>query len=229
MMLILLLVFWLYYPLHAQFLGMNFQDDKMAHMYFSAWLTNQCEKYGLNWWQSGLVVLSVGIAKEISDIKYTGFDTNDIAWNMIGWGFNYTVELAPKSLEKDGVVTNVVAGLSRMELNLNKPDQYKFNSFKEWDLSKPIYRKKSSIFNIKNNVSQKLLTSESVGFFEIEKTTLRDISNQSGLISKLNYENNVLFNLTLLQSPSETEPVEAPDIEFSFFTETTDLICANKL
>jgi hypothetical protein len=78
----------------AQILGNNVADDKVAHMFLAAWVTKLCGDMNLDWWQSGLIILGLSLAKESMDKKYTGSDMGDVAFSMAGWAISFPVDAA---------------------------------------------------------------------------------------------------------------------------------------
>ena len=71
--------------------GIGLKDDQYAHIFFSAWATDVCRANKLEWWQTGLVILGLGVAKEMYDSRTTGFDVRDIQYNFIGYAISYAV------------------------------------------------------------------------------------------------------------------------------------------
>ena len=84
--------------LNAQFLGAKINDDAVSHFFVGAWLTEICNQKKLELWQSGLIILVVGLLKEYLDIPYSGFSTADLSWTMAGWvldaPLHFSVEIA---------------------------------------------------------------------------------------------------------------------------------------
>ena len=76
----------------ASILGMSVQDDKLVHLTTAGWITAVCNKYEMEWWQSGLVVLSMSMLKEMTDAQHTGMDSEDVNWAMAGWALAFPVE-----------------------------------------------------------------------------------------------------------------------------------------
>lgn len=72
--------------------GIPLKDDQYAHIFGSAYITEVCKSADLEWWQTGLILLGAGVAKEIYDMKSTGFNWGDIGLNFAGLGLSYSVD-----------------------------------------------------------------------------------------------------------------------------------------
>jgi hypothetical protein len=91
-LLIFIFIFIFSNSINSQILGNKVPDDKLAHFFLSGWITNICNEHNMEWWQTGLTVLSLSLIKESLDIKYTGADMSDVGWSMAGWAFSYPIE-----------------------------------------------------------------------------------------------------------------------------------------
>ena len=72
--------------------GLPFTDDQIAHVAGSAYIAKLCNSWGLDFWQTLGVNLALGTAKELYDMKSTGFSVQDIGFNVSGVFLSYSVD-----------------------------------------------------------------------------------------------------------------------------------------
>ena len=79
--------------LNAEIRGINIRDDEYAHFFQGAWMAEVAKSNNLEWWQSGLIVLGISVAKEVYDMQSTGFSYRDIAFDLGGVLVSYSLPL----------------------------------------------------------------------------------------------------------------------------------------
>lgn len=70
-------------------------DDKWAHMFMGAYIAEQGKDMKLDLLQNVLLVVCIGIIKENYDRHSTGYHNDDIAMNVVGVLFSYSIDLLP--------------------------------------------------------------------------------------------------------------------------------------
>lgn len=72
--------------------GLPFTDDQYAHAFGSAYLTKVCKDIDLDFFQTTLVIVGLGVAKELYDMNSTGFNSGDILTNCSGLVLAYSFD-----------------------------------------------------------------------------------------------------------------------------------------
>jgi len=67
--------------------GSGLTDNQAAHLCAGAYIDEALTSRGWEWWQTGLSVIGLSLAKE--SIDGSGFNNEDVIFSLSGWGLNY--------------------------------------------------------------------------------------------------------------------------------------------
>lgn len=70
-------------------------DDKWAHLFMGAYIAEQGKDLHFGFVENVLLVVCIGIVKEHYDKDKTGYNNDDIAMNVVGVLFSYSMDLLP--------------------------------------------------------------------------------------------------------------------------------------
>lgn len=115
--------------LNAVIQGVPLKDDEYAHIFTSAWVAQVCRENNFDFWQSSALMFGAGVAKELYDMRSTGFNTADIGLNMVGVILSYSVsdlienltgKTAQKKLSEPGpylIISDTLISTANITLN----------------------------------------------------------------------------------------------------------------
>lgn len=94
LILAVLVVLFMFCAAYADVGGIPLRDDQYAHIGIGAYLTKLCKSYGMNEFESAVVVFGLSYLKETYDSNRTGFSWEDIGYSMGGCCLSYSVDFA---------------------------------------------------------------------------------------------------------------------------------------
>ena len=83
---VIVIVAFLIIPANAR-TGSGLTDNQAAHLCAGAYIDEALTSRGWEWWQTGLTVIGLSLAKE--SIDGSGFNSEDVVFSISGWGLNY--------------------------------------------------------------------------------------------------------------------------------------------